>query len=77
MTKLPHDISMSLREVRAAVKIVKMVMVSVQLTDDETCYFKVAKKEILEWLKDDRWVGPVPNRIYAHMNKHKEVLYIG
>ena len=70
------EITMSLKEVRAAIKKATMVMVDVQLTDDESCFFKVSKKQALEMLDPDTWVGPVPDYIYAYQTKHK-VVYIG
>lgn len=69
-------ITMTLNEVREVVGVAKMVMVSVQLTESESCYFKVSKKQMLDMLKPDMWVN-VPDRIYAHWNKHKQVIYIG
>jgi hypothetical protein len=70
-------ITMTLNEVREAIGMAKMIMVNVQLTEDESCYFKVSKKQMLDMLKPDTWVGDVPKRIYAYWNEHKEVIYIG
>lgn len=75
--KWVEESTMTLSEVKDAIKAVKTILAKVWLTNDESYYFKVSKKEALDMLKFNTYNINVPDRIQAYWHKRKETIYIG